>query len=406
MWRWAKRWIDWLRNDLVPLVRLRRGGFAVHVRYDAAGGPHAELPVPWSADLVVVEVLLRLPHAARRKADFAIRFSGLAPISAESVRPDTHDRYRVTFRFPVPHLSVVGEVQWKQQPVAPVAVPVLTAETFLGGLSLANPTLAVRLGTQVVAARAFVGAGCRGLVASAVLHSSHPLGPIADLGLVVEFRSETTGRAFAVPVSLAAHQPAAHEALVTAICPKRPRRPGWWSVTWRAGTRVLAATRIEVIPTRRFEDAVRALDTRFAVAGKDGVVRVLRTPPAAGAFDRVGPCFLLKGDESGAAGLCKVAVFAVAPGNPNATLLLEREILVTDAPTVFTPGLLVVEDLSRVGGFELRLSDRVLGAASLSPVPPATLTSEGGFKPPPEFTWTAAAEEELQERLGRLGNSG
>jgi hypothetical protein len=404
MWRWAKRWIDWLRNDLVPLVRLRRGGCTVHVRYEAASGSHAELPIPWSADAVVVEVLLRLPHAARRKTDFAIRFPGLAPIPAESVRPDSHDRHRVTFRFPVPHLSVAGEVQWKQQPVAPVAVPVLTADTFLSGLSLTNPTLAARLGGQVVAARAFVGIGCRGLVASAVLHSSHPLGPVADLGLLVEFRNETTGRALAVPVSLAADQPAAHEAIVTAICPKVPRRPGWWSVTWRAGNRVLAATRVEVVPARRFEDAVRALDARFAVAGKDGQVRVLRTPPAAGAFDRVGPCFLLRGGEPGTVGLCKLAVFAVAPGNPNAILLLEREVLVTDAPTVFTPGLLVVEDLSRVGGFELRLGGRVLGAASLSPVPPATLTSEGGFKPPPDFTWTATAEEELQERLGRLGN--
>jgi len=56
-----------------------------------------------------------------------------------------------------------------------------------------------------------------------------------------------------------------------------------------------------------------------------------------------------------------------------------------------------------MGGFELRLNDRVLGTASLSPVPPATLTAEGGFKPPPGFTWTAAAEEELMNRLGRLG---
>jgi hypothetical protein len=331
---------------------------------------------------------------------------GLSPIAAESVRPDANDRHRVTFRFPVPHFTVAGEFQWKQRPVAPVGVPVLTADTFLGGLTVGTATLAVRLGPQAVAARAFVAEGCRGLVASAVLHSPYRLGPVADLALVVEFRNETTGRAFAVPVPLTAEQGAAREALVTATCPKVPRRPGWWSVAWRVGERVLAAARVEVIAARRFEDAVRAIDARFAVAGKDGVVRVLRNPPASGAFDRVGPCFLVVGGEPGAAALCRLEVYAVAPGSSQPTQLLDREVLVTDAPAVFAPGLMEAADLTRVGAFELRLNGRVLGTASLSPVPPATLTAEGGFKPPPDFTWTAAAEEELQDRLGRLGNSG
>jgi hypothetical protein len=405
MWRWAKRWVDWVRNDLVPLARVRRGGHAVHVRYDAAGRSHAELPVPWSADAVVVEVVLRLPHAARRKTDLTLRFPGISPIVAESVRPDANDRHRVTFRFPVPRLTVVGEFQWKQRPVAPVGVPVLTADAFLGGFAVGTPTLAVRLGGQAVAARVFAAEGSRGLVASAVLRSPHRLGPVADLNPVVVFRNETTGRTFAVPLPLTAEQWVAHEALLTATCPKVPRRPGWWSVSWLVGGRVFAAARVEVIAARRFEDAVRVLDARFAVAGKDGVVRVLRAPPAAGAYDRVGPCFLVVGGEPGAAALCRLAVFAVSPGSAQPTPLLDREVLITDAPTVFAPGLMEAADLARVGGFELRLNGRVLGAASLSPVPPATLTSEGGFKPPPDFPWTAAAEEELQERLGRLGGN-
>ncbi|HSQ55291.1 MAG TPA: hypothetical protein VLM40_06055, partial [Gemmata sp.] len=248
--------------------------------------------------------------------------------------------------------------------------------------------------------------GCRGLVVSAVLRSEYRLAPLADLGLVVEFRNEATGRTHAAPISLTAEQRAAQETLVTAICPKRPRRAGAWTVAWRLGDRVLANSRVEVISARRFEDSVRAIDARFAVAGKDGLVRIFRAPPAAGAFDRVGPCFLIRGSEPGAVGRCKLAIFAVSPGNPNATLLLEREMLVTDAPSAFAPGLLVVEDLARVGAFELRLNGRVLCTASLSPVPPASLTAEGGFKPSPDFSWTPAAEEELQERLGRLGNSG
>jgi len=39
---------------------------------------------------------------------------------------------------------------------------------------------------------------------------------------------------------------------------------------------------------------------------------------------------------------------------------------------------------------------------SLSPAPAATFTNEGGFKAPQDFTWSAAAEEEMTERLNRL----
>jgi hypothetical protein len=399
-----KRWADWVRNDLVPLARTRRGGYAVHIRYDAAGRSHHELPVPWSADAVTVEIQLYLPSPARRKADFSLRFPNAEPIPAEAVRPDTHDRYRVAFRLPTPRATISGELLWKSRVVAPVTVPVLTADAFLNGLSIATPTLAVRLGGQVVPARLFVPDGCRGLLASAVLRAPHRLAPVADLGLTVVFRSERTGRSFDVPVPLTAEQRGATSALVTAACPRRSRRPGAWSVSWRVGGRELAARRVEAIAARRFEDSVRVADARFAVADKTGAVRVVRQPPAAGTVERVGPCFLIASGESGAVGLCRLTVYAVALGEPNPAQLMNQEVVVTDAPSIFAPGLLAAADLARVGGFELRLNGRVLGTASLSPVPPATLTAEGGFKPPPDFTWTAAAEEELQERLGRLGN--
>lgn len=405
MWRWARRWADWVRHDVLPLARARRGGYAVHVRYEAGGRAHAELPVPWSADVVTVEVVLRLPPTARRKGDFALRFPLSGPIPAEAIRPDADDRFRVAFRFPVPRVTTTGELLWKNRPVAPVSIPVLTADAFLGALTLANPTVAVRFGGRVVPARAFAADGCRGLFASAVLRSPHRLGPAADLGLSAEFRGERTGRSFVVTVPLPGEQRFATEALVTAASPCVPRRPGWWSVTWRLGDRVLAADRVEAVTARRFEDGVRLLDARFAAADRLGPARVLRLPPAPGAYERIGPCFLVAGGEPGSAGVCRLAVYAASPGNANPTRLLEEDVLVTDAPTAFAPGLIDANDLVRVSGFELRLNGRLLGTAALSPVPPATLTAEGGFKPPRDFAWTPAAEEELQERLGRLGGS-
>jgi hypothetical protein len=101
--------------------------------------------------------------------------------------------------------------------------------------------------------------------------------------------------------------------------------------------------------------------------------------------------------------VCRFAVFAVLPSAAQAVPLLEEDVVVTDAPTVFAPGLVESVDLLRISAFELRLSGRVLGAVALSPVPHATLTAEGGFKPPQDFEWSAAAEDDLMKRLGRLG---
>ena len=53
----------------------------------------------------------------------------------------------------------------------------------------------------------------------------------------------------------------------------------------------------------------------------------------------------------------------------------------------------------------MRHRSHVLGLLALSPVPAATFTSEGSFKPPAgDFLWTSAADDELTERLNKLIN--
>ena len=401
MWPWIRRWLDWVATDVLPLSRTRPHGQAVVTRYEKAGLTLYDLPVPWNADAVVVEVLARLPPAARRKADFVLRLPGRDPVPPEALRAEADDRHRLLFRLPVPAASAAGELLWKHHLLARVAVPVLTADEFLAGLRLALPTVAVRLGGQTVAARTFVAAQCRGLVASCVLQSPTPLAPVADLGLKVVFRSDR-GAEHEVPVPLSSSQLAAREAVVTAAPPKVPRRSGVWAVSWRVGGREVAGQRVQGIPARRFEGSLRVSDTRFVAADKSGAVRVTRQPPPPGEAARVGPCFLVASSEPGMAGVCRLQVHAATGGGDRPPLVLEQDVLVTDGPAVFVPGLVDAADLGRVTGFELRHKGRLLGVASLSPVPAAAVTSEGGFKPPPDFAWTSAADDELGDRLTRL----
>src|SRR3954469_15008132 len=115
MWPWIKRWLDWVINDAFRLARTRPHGQAVHTRYEKAGLDLYDLPVPWNADAVVVEVLLKLPPAARKKADFTLRLPGREPVTADALRPEADNRYRVLFRLPVPAATTEGEVLWKSK---------------------------------------------------------------------------------------------------------------------------------------------------------------------------------------------------------------------------------------------------------------------------------------------------
>lgn len=396
---WTTRWLGWARSSFLGSTRPR--AVAASVGYEAAGTTRWDAPVPWTADAAVLDVQLQAPAHARQKADFALRLPN-ATFPADSLRVAADDKVHVTFRFPVPPDTVSGDLVWKGRVIATVPVRVLTPATFLASVSLSEPTVAVRFGATTVAANAVVPDRCDGLLASAVLRCPTGLAPVAELGLRVVFHDSRSGAEFVAPVALGAAKLSRAEALVTAACPEVPQPAGPWGVTWLVGDRTLATQRLQTIPAEKFDLGVRVLEIRFAVLEPSGSTRTTKLPPVLSDTGRVGPCFVLTGSEPGAAAVCHFEVVAFASGGPDPGIRCWASSVVTDGPTVFVPALFDVAGLSRVSGFELRLNDRVLAVASLRPVPAARIDSEGGFVPPPEFTWSPAADDELADRLRRL----
>lgn len=397
--RWTPHWLVWACDKLFR--RARPQPLSAAVGYERAGNTRWESPVPWTADAALVDVLFNLPLAARRKTDFSFRLP-FATFPADALRADLDNRYRVTFRFPIPVETVHGDVLWRGRVLASIPVRVLTPTSFLTGLTLANSTVSVRLNGSTVTATAFVPNHCQALVAAAVLRSQTPLNPLTELGLKATFSDESTGRAYTVPVGLTTAQLARNEAVVVAVCPEVPRQVGAWWVTWTAGDRNLASQRVHAISAERFEAGVRLLETRFALVGPGGGIRTMKIPSSLAGTELVGACFVLSASEAGAAGVCRFELLAVSSGELYPVICREAETVVCDGPTVFVPALFEPVQLARVSGFELRLNGRLMGIASLRPVPAATLNGEGGFAPPPEFAWSSAADEELADRLKRL----
>ncbi len=403
MWPWIKRWRDWAMHDLWPLYRIGPQPQALHFSYEKAGLTLHDQPIPWNAEAVLVEALVRLPSSAtRRKSDFLLRVPGHEPVPAESLRPPEQDeQHRVVFRLPTPGSTTVAEVLWRDHVLGQLTLPALSREDFLKNLRLQMPTLFVRIADETVACQTFVSTQCRGLMLSCLVTSPTSLAPLLDMDLQVELRNERGGTPHLVPARLCSSQLGGRQALLTVIPRRFPRRIGSWTVTWMLGDRPLTSHRIRAISQRHFQKSLRVSDTRFVVQEKKGLSIARQVPPL-DQPGRVGPCFLVCSREPGMAGLCQLQVRALVPGAVRQPVLLEQEVLITDGPTAVMPGTVETSDLTGMSGFELTLRGQVLGTLSLCPAPTATFTSEGGFKLPHDYNWSAGAEDELNERLTRL----
>jgi hypothetical protein len=404
MWLWIKRWRDWAMHDLWPMHRTSPQPQALHFSYEKAGLTIHDQPIPWNAEAVLVEASVRLPAAGpRRKADFQLRVGRQEPLSPEIMRrEENEDRHRLFFRFPPPGQIVTAELLYRNYSLGQLTLPTLSREEFVKHLQLQMPTLFVRLGDQSVACQTFVATQCRGLLLSAVVTSPTSLVPLLDLGLQVEFRSERGGATHAVPARLSSSQLAGRQALITLVPRRFPRRIGTWLATWVLGDRPLATHQIRAISQSHFRRSLRVSDTRFVLQGTKQEIHLMRHIPPLDGIARVGPCFLVSSREPGMAGMCNLQVRTQVPGSLQPPLLVEEELLITDGPTMFAPGTVDAADLGQVSAFELRTKTGTLGTLSLSPAPVAAFTSEGGFKSSHEFPWSAAAEDELNDRLSRL----
>ena len=403
MWLWIRHWHDWAMSEIVTPHRIAAQPQSLYFRCEKAGLVLENQPIPWGAESVLVEALLRLPPSARKKADFTLRLPGYTDIPAESLRKEeSTEKHRVFFRLAPPAASTTGEIFWRQHRLGKLDLPVLRPEEFIRDLKIHLPTVFVQIGGKNVAAQTFVSSQGKGLTATAIVRSSTGLAPLLDLQLRVVFHWGRTGRTDEVAVPLVGTQFNGKEALVSVSPPKWPRKAGEWNVSWMIGDKLLASQRVRAVSPKTFLDSLRMVDARFVVETATAGLQIRRLLPPSTEIRKAGPCFNIASKEAGMAGLIHVQIVAQVPGAVQPPLAMEQTVLVTDGPTLISSSPFDVAELSQVTAFELRHKNRLLGSLPLSPVPLATLTGEGGFKAPGDFQWNNIAEDELLEKLTRL----
>ena len=402
MWLWIKRWRDWVMNELLPHNRLGSQQ-ALHYRYEKAGLIVDNQPIPWNADAVLVETLVKLPADGRTRADMSLHLPDGELIAPETLRPENSEsKFRVQFRIPTPEKTTIAKINWRDKQLGELNLPILNRSEFYENLSLQMPTLTVNLGECSVACQSYVSTQSKGITATGLLTSPTSLVPLVESTIEVEFQSEQRPVSQRFPVHFTTSQLHGKQALISVNPHKLPKRLGVWHTTWYLDGQPLANRRSRSLTRPQFERSLRISETRFVAQLYSGEVIVTRQPPDTETVARLGPCFLISSQEVGMAGLCTLQTRAVIPGAIRSPLLQEQEILITDGPTPFVPGTVDAAELEQVTGFELTLNGKPLGLLPMTPAPSASFTSEGGFQPAPEFTWSSVADDELAERLSHL----
>ena len=200
MWPWIKHWRDWAMHDFGFMTRSTPRPQALHCSFEKAGLTLHDQPIPWNAEVVLVEALV--PRQAGRRMPQKRFPAPLARAAASASRDSAAARVgepgSIAFSFPT---TAGDRGRRADSQEFDTAGPDHTADTeprrVRAKPAFADADIVRALGEQNVACQTFVSSQCKGLTASAVLTSPTSLAPLLDLGLSVEFCSDRgTGMSF------------------------------------------------------------------------------------------------------------------------------------------------------------------------------------------------------------------
>ena len=389
-----------------PCHRIGPQPQALHYSYEKAGLTLHDQPIPWNAEAVLVEAWSapagQPPAGARPTSSSACPAASAVP--AENLRREESDeRHRLFFRLAPPAPDGHCRVALSQSPAGPADLAGPEPGRFVQQLRLQMPTLFVRLGEQSVACQTFVATQCKGLLASAVLTSPTSLVPLLDLDLRWSFARSAAAAVSRVPAQLCSSQLAGRQALVTVVPRRFPRRIGTWLATWMLGDQPLATQRDPRHLASSSSSARCASPTRALSCSAEG--RSEPAPAAAAADGSGSGRALLPGQQRGAGHGRPVPAAGPGPGARRRAAAVADGAGSADhrrADDVRPGDAGQRRPAIRSAPSSCAHKGEVLGVLSLCPAPAASFTAEGGFKPPEDFTWSAAAEEELNDRLTKL----
>ena len=152
----------------------------LHFSYEKAGLVIHNQPIPWNAEAVSVEGVVKVPAVSSEvRAGFSLHRPGQPPLAPETLRrTDVPGQARVIFRFAAAPKVTVAELRYQSSSLGQLTLPVVSQADYLRTLDLGEAIgLHVRLGDETCACRSYVTSQAKEMYASALLVSPTNLVP-------------------------------------------------------------------------------------------------------------------------------------------------------------------------------------------------------------------------------------
>ena len=170
MWHWIKHLRDWAMNDIVTPHRIVSQPQAIYFSCEKSGMVLHNQPIPWNAEAVLVEAILRLrlPHVER---PISPCHPGREPVIAESLRKDEASISIGSFSaWPTGNFRE-GRTLLASSSPGRTGTAGLDPGRLRARSQVQLQTTFVHLGRQSVAAGAFVSTQCKGVHGPAIVRS-------------------------------------------------------------------------------------------------------------------------------------------------------------------------------------------------------------------------------------------
>jgi hypothetical protein len=375
----------WLR----PRVR------GAAVGYEKAGLRVANEPIPWNAELVVVEVVLATgPLCAGAKADFQlVNAEGIVAGANSCEREGQDGQTRVSFRFaPLQCRGPLG-LTYRGSWLGQILLACQTQSAFLLHLLVDVPTMFTRLSGQCVPCQAMVERQSEGLLVAAVLRSPTALLPLIERGLTLELVGPEGGVREQVAVPLASFQFTAQQAVLSVPLSESRLAAGTWQVRWRVGDAIIAIHTFRVVAAMEFQQSLYVIG--------DGLPR-WESAQAAERGDACGFQFSVASQLAGVAARFPVEIHLYYKDGTTQPVVSCEDLLIADVPALGAPIMVTITQADRVEEFGVSSQGWFLGTIARQSAPVAQFTSEGGIESLPEYVWTPVMDAELNEQLNKL----
>lgn len=380
---------------------------SITIGYEIQGLRIDRALIPWNADSLLVEMLIRFPPKSPcAPKDFLITMGDDDPLIGNEIQITSEGEFnsgKVLFRADPPVKNVTAKVYIKNKLRHEMAIPFLSREKFLKGLSFNQASLSCLYDQGAVACKSYYPAGIRNMSIGGIIKSVHGFEPLLGTTLALAL---TMGKNKKI-LPWTPNIPQAGEAMIPLTIPLGtfPRKMGVLESSLLVDGEEIGGGKFQGLSTPEFLRTIEILRAGFVVWNENNMPHLWDNLDSLKAGHRFGPTFWLHSDLQDCVGLADGKINGYLHGSVQPMTLWEGKIPITHVPRLFSPLSMASTHFQELKLFELVIARHPVSRISLASKPKAIFTNEGTIASPVSMdSESPISNKDLLKKLNSLAN--